>query len=146
MKSGWRLITILGVLVFALTGCENYNLVIRGELRGKWETKSIREYGGSGNWVISNLPTDQIETQSWLIEDNTITRYCNGEVVFKGANAHSDMYGQIFLDIESGIADYSYVYVMFDGNILTLEYYSDSHYGNSTHRDTCKKVNKFSWE
>ncbi len=147
MKSNWRLIIVLGILIFMLTGCEEYNLVIREELRGKWETKSIStDQGGYvSNWVVSDLPdeTNGIYTQGWLIEENAVTLYRNGDIVSKHTSAYSDIYEMIELD------DNSRIYVRLDGNTLTVQYHDDVFFeiwDGETHRDTCKRVSKFSWE
>ncbi len=152
MKNDWQLITILGVLIFTLTGCEGYNLVIREQLRSKWETKSIEYYAGANTWTLSQLPSEmngeQINTQGWLIEETTITLYCNGEVIFKGINAYSDNEDKnIFSDPGGGKDDISpTIFVSLNGDTLSLNYLHDTHFYNREHRDTCKRVSKFSWE
>jgi len=142
MKNNFTLMTLIGLMIIGITGCTDEELTykIDNKLRGKWETQIINYRGDTFYMGFVEINGVRVNSRGWLFEERKIKLYQNGVVVQTFDDVFSvTSYSDVFEIFYLNDASESVLYVEQKGNnsIISPEFgFSDS----------CKKVNKFSWE
>ena len=147
MKKRIFLMTVFGFFILIIfTGCavDGLTYVIDKKLRGKWETQTITYRGTVFNIGNVEIGGVLIKSRGWLFEERTIKLYHNGNIIQTFNDVYSDTpYSDInTLEIYNISDQYMTHYIQYKGN-TSLIMGKDAYFGNI---DSCKRVNRFSWE